>query len=267
MLRPVIPKTVQEPVRQLLGRSVHLLQAADEQGEFYHPRGRAKLALALNRALIERGARAPWMWSAERCRRFWADIERGDDSNAPNGYAAKPTEVVDFMHDFWRPDVAPDERVLEMGCNAGANLARLHQLGYSNLSGVEINPHAIAVLRGAFPDLAESMTMHRGSIEDVLPRLDTDAVDVLFTMGVLIHVHPASNWIFAEMVRVAARHICVIETEQAVSHYVFCRDYSRVFERLGCRQLRSVEIGRSSHPELAEANFGATARLFRVPSA
>jgi hypothetical protein len=71
--------------------------------------------------------------------------------------------------------------------------------------------------------------------------------------------------VFSEMVRITGRHICVIEPEQVVSHDVFCRDYRQVFESLGCRQVRAVEIGRASFPEVAEDYHGYTARLFSVP--
>jgi SAM-dependent methyltransferase len=223
--------------------------------------------LELNRALIERGTRAPWMWSAERCQQYWATRERDIGGNALNGYATKSTEIVDFMHDLWRPDVSRTDKLLEIGCSAGSNLDRLRQLGYASLSGVEINRHAIAELSRSFPELRETTTIHKGRIEDVLPNVEADGVDVVFAMAVLHNIHPSSNWVFAEMVRVARRHVCVIEPEQIVSQHIFCRDYSRVFEALGCRQLRAVEINRSSFPEVAKVYYGYTARLFRVPGA
>src|SRR4029077_6589651 len=105
------------------------------------------------------------------------------------------------------------------GCNAGANLAGLRALGYSNLTGVEINPHAIAEMRRAFPALAQDALIHQGGGEEVLPTLASDSVDVVFAMAVLHHIPPASRWIFAEMVRIARHHVCVLEPEQIVSHY------------------------------------------------
>jgi SAM-dependent methyltransferase len=258
-------RALSAPLGYMLERTVFQLRHADPHGEVYHPRGRAKISLAVNRALVERGARAPWMWSAERCQRFWATIERGEDSNAPNGYAGKRTGIVDFLHDFWSPEVSPSDTILEVGCNAGANLARLGKLGYPNLGGIEINPNAIAEMQRAFPELAEQASIRQGRVEEVLPALASSAFDVVFAMAVLHHIHPSSSWVFAEMVRVAGRHICVLEPEQVVSHYVFCRDYRRVFERLGCQQLKAVQIGRSSFPDVAEDYHGYTVRLFRVP--
>ncbi len=260
------PKIASKPVRQLLERAVFQPRQSDGQGGFYNPRGRAKLSLALNRALVERGTRAPWMWSAERCQQYWATLERSVEGSAPNGYAAKSTEIVDFMHDLWKPEVTQADKVLEIGCNAGANLARLRQLEYSRLSGVEIDADSIAELRRTFPELAETV-IQQGRIEDVLPSSEPNGVDVVFAMAVLQHIHPSSNRVFAEMVRVARRHICVIELEQVVTYNHFCRDYSRVFEALGCRQLRATEISRSSSPKVAEVYHGYTARLFSVPGA
>jgi len=259
-------KLTLKPVRHLLERTVYQPRQRDGQGGAYHPRGRAKLSLVLNRALIERGTGAPWMWSAERCQQYWATLERGVESSTRSGYAAKPTEIVDFMHDFWRPDVSPTDKVMEIGCNAGANLARLRQLGYSRLSGVEIDTESITELRRVFPELAETV-IHQGSIEDVLPNVKDDAVEVVFAMAVLQHIHPSNNWVFAELVRVARRHICVMELELVSTYNHFCRDYSRLFGALGCRQLRAAEISRSSSPEVAEVYHGYTARLFSVPGA
>ena len=69
------------------------------------------------------------------------------------------------------------------------------------------------------------------------------------------------------MVRVARCHICVIELEQVITHNHFCRDYSRVFEALGCRQLRAAEISLSAPPRSPRSTIGYTARLFSVPGA
>ena len=92
---------------------------------------------------------------------------------------AKNTAIVDLMHEFWSPEVSPDSAVLELGCNAGANLERLRQLGYTDLAGLEINPTAVQELHEAFPSLAGEASVIEGSLERVLPTLETDSVDVI----------------------------------------------------------------------------------------
>ncbi|HST56591.1 MAG TPA: class I SAM-dependent methyltransferase [Solirubrobacteraceae bacterium] len=257
---------------RVLEHTVFQLRRVDEHGVIYRPRGRAQLSIAVNQALAERGVRAPWAWSAGRCQEFWATLGHDDRFNAPADYAIKRTEIVDFMHELWTPEVSPGDSVLEVGSNAGANLERLRTLGYRDLRGIEINPTAIAELRRAFPQLAETATIQQGAVEQVLRAIPSGAVDVVFAMAVLHHIHPHSHGVFAEMVRIAHRHVCVIEPEQEVSHYIFARNYRRVFERLGCRQLRAVEISPLSFPGITDVYRGSydyhgyTARLFSVPT-
>jgi hypothetical protein len=84
---------------------------------------------------------------------------------------------------------------------------------------------------------------------------------------VLLHIHPSSHAVLEHLVRVARRYVCVVEAEQALASYVFPRNYGRVFERLGCEQVRAVSFGRRTHPAVGEEYFGYTARLFRVSAA
>jgi hypothetical protein len=65
------------------------------------------------------------------------------------------------------------------------------------------------------------------------------------------------------MVRIAGHFVCSIEPEQRVSDYVFCRNYRRVFEGLGCWQVRAVELNRSTFPDLSDC-WGDTVRLLRI---
>jgi hypothetical protein len=52
-------------------------------------------------------------------------------------------------------DLPTDARILEVGCNAGRNLAYLFDHGYTGVEGVEINPYAVDLLRSTFPQLAD----------------------------------------------------------------------------------------------------------------
>jgi SAM-dependent methyltransferase len=222
------------------------------------PRGPKRAMVRLNQALFERGLRPPWVWNDDRCREYWA-TRTDQDANRPSLYATKSQAIVEFLHEFWQPYVRSDMRVLEVGCNAGANLHGLRARGYGDLAGIEINPEAIAELRRSFPDLAD-VTVTHGTLEDVLPR--TEPVDVVFSMAVLLHVHPSSSQVFAEMARIG-RYICVIEAESMTLGYIFARHYRRVFERLGCPQIRSARLAEDAMPAVGPNYYGYTARLFR----
>ncbi|HET8892657.1 MAG TPA: class I SAM-dependent methyltransferase [Gaiellaceae bacterium] len=236
----------------------------DDAGEVNRPRGLHAAGVRVNQALIEAGRTPPWIFSAEECRAFWSSRTVGGDSNDPLQFSRKDPAIVDFLAHFWSPEVTTADRILELGCNAGGNLSRLHELGYTNLAGVDINAVSLEMLPREHPRLAGVVELMLGSFEDVLPRLETAAYDTVFTMAVGIHIHPSSRSIFGEMARVARRRVCVLETEVANARYTFARSYRRVFERLGCTQVREEHIDRRSHPEVSREFDGYVARLFRV---
>ena len=130
--------------------------------------------------------------------------------------------------------------------------------------GVDINPHALETLRREHPALAVDAKLQLGTFEQVLPTIESSSVDCVFTMAVGIHIHPASHMVFREMARIARQNICTIESEVANARYTFARNYRRVFERLGCTQIREESIDKHSHPEVDRVYDGYVARLFRV---
>jgi SAM-dependent methyltransferase len=240
-----------------------IVERVDERGEPVTPRGIKRATSRIGQALVEHGIAPPWAMSREECQEFWAT--RADGSNAPVTYARKETGVVDFLNDFWGPEVSSENSVLEIGCNAGTNLNRLRELGFERLSGIEINPHALDELRATYPELAASADLVQGPIESALGAIPDGAFDVVFSMAVLIHLHPTSLSVFDDMARVA-RHVCVIELESASNSYVFPRSYRRVFERRGCTELRQATITARGYPEVSRDYDGYVARLFRTPA-
>jgi SAM-dependent methyltransferase len=132
--------------------------------------------------------------------------------------------------------------ILEIGCNAGRNLFGLWDAGYRDLTGIEINPAAIRCMREARPECIINAVPH--AVEDVIRQMPTDYYDVVFTMAVLMHLHPKSNWVLGEMVRTCAHYIMTIEHEtscrfdgQGIQRH-FPRPYSGIFRSLGMAELR-----------------------------
>jgi SAM-dependent methyltransferase len=257
-------------VRSLLGPVVeHVVyqdRLYDQAGEPLELGAVRRAALRVNQSLIERGRTPPWVWSREECERFWRSSGAGTEGNRPQDYASKDDSIVDFLDGFWRPEVSVEDSILEIGCNAGTNLHRLGELGFRHLGGVELNEEALEVLRSTYPDLAQSAELHLGAAEDALRALPDNCVDVVFTMAVLLHIHPSGAALFRDLVRVTRKYICTIEAESALAAYVFPRNYDRVFSRLGCTEVKRVRLARSSHPEVGFGYFGYTARLMRVDS-
>jgi pseudaminic acid biosynthesis-associated methylase len=80
--------------------------------------------------------------------------------------------------------IAKTDSFLEVGCNTGNQLLLLREMGYQNLSGVELQPYALEIARRRIPNAS----LKRGSAL-YLGQPDS-AFDVVFTSGVLIHIAP-----------------------------------------------------------------------------
>ncbi len=75
-------------------------------------------------------------------------------------------------------------RFLEVGCNVGNQLLQLQELGYTNLSAVELQSYAVEIAKSRLGNVA----IRQGSAL-ALP-YESDSFDVVFTSGVLIHIAP-----------------------------------------------------------------------------
>lgn len=242
---------------KILGRLFYL-----RQSDAVRMTGPMRFICGFNQALNEKGIAPPWIYTRKECLEFWSSINNtsASDGNHPEKYALKDRGIVDVLHAFWSPQVQLTHSILELGCNAGGNLHWLNELGFHSLRGVEINMNAVRQLRESFPELSRKLQLEEDDIESALGKMRDNSVDVIFTMGVAMHIHPKDNRIFSEIFRVAAKYICTVEPETANSNYVFARNYRRVYERLGAAQLKSCLITRHAFPEIP--NPGLTLRLF-----
>lgn len=94
-----------------------------------------------------------------------------------------------------------DARILEVGCNNGRQLKALEGLGFTELYGIEINRKALGIARQH-----THLNVLYASAFDI-PFRD-GFFDVVYTSGVLIHIHPHDlPRAFAEMRRVTRRYI------------------------------------------------------------
>jgi len=216
----------------------------------------------VNRKLMERGYTAPWIITREECWELYTSTPYA--RRTAREMAQKPAGIVQFLHEFWSPQVKQSDSILELGSGPGANLHYLYDLGYINLLGIEINQMAIDEMKKAFPEFAKRCEIFVGSLEDLLPKFDTGSADIIFTMAVAQHIHPASNYLFREMVRVAKKYVCTIELEVGNCSYIFPRNYRRVFQRLGCTQLKSALITKEAFPSVSRDYDGYVARLFSI---
>lgn len=138
------------------------------------------------------------MWNSERLEELW----KGDFGNA---YTQRNSAAADRRQPFWDAlfNEFPCHRVLEVGCNLGANLKWVStNVAPNEVYGVDINESALAQLRGTIPTINPVWGRARE-----LPFRDR-YFDMVFTIGVLIHQPPeALPIVMSEIVRCSRKYV------------------------------------------------------------
>ena len=162
---------------------------------------------------------------------YWINPE---DKNQPDQYALKTgwrlvvNAAKKYIHSAWS--------ILEIGSNMGLNLYKLHEAGYRHLSGIEINPNAVRLMRRKFPNLPVSIYV--GSVEQKIKHVP--AHDLIFSKAVLCHIHPDSNFIFKEISSRARKFIFTFEDESFSGERHCPRNYRKIFEPMGFKQIEEM---------------------------
>jgi len=192
-------------------------------------------------------------------RRAWAD-RSGEYS--PRYYAHYgPNATSELVRSTLERRVGCDAGVLEVGCSAGRHLAALADAGFTDLTGVDVNGDALDVLAETYPDLAETGSFHESPVEEYVTGVPDGAFDAVFSVETLQHVHPDSEWVFDELVRVTSDTLVTVENESGEAgtvNYVdedvplYYRDWIRVFTDRGLVEVEATELNRD------------TARVFRT---
>jgi SAM-dependent methyltransferase len=202
----------------------------------------------------------------EENRRGWAERSA---AFSPAYYAhIGPDEVSDTLVTVLDRFADEDAAILEVGCSAGRHLAHLRQAGFTDLAGVDINDDSFDVMAEQYPGLAETGTFRTGAIEDVLPTYADGAFDGVYSVQTLQHVHPESEWVFAELVRVTGDLLVTAENEgDAPDRGRTGHDVSRVNDEfpLYYRDWERVFTGLGLVPLACESEKRDTVRAFRVP--
>jgi len=154
--------------------------------------------------------------------------------------------------------IPKDAKFLEVGCNAGNQLLMLSQMGWSNLSGTELQPFAMEIARSRLP----SAIFKLGSAL-ALP-WDDGSFDVVFTCGVLIHISPTDlPTVMDEIYRTTKEYIWGTEYYAPEVTQVTYRDHSELlwkmdFARQYMRRFPDLELVREQRlPYLDNANVDA----------
>lgn len=194
--------------------------------------------------------------SRDELLQYWTAPD--DGSNRPESYLSlENPKRSEYLVKTAREVVGPSAKILEVGCNVGRNLNFLFTNGFKNLSAIEISENAVRLLRENFPAMAASSTIHNSPLESVIRTFADRQFDFVFTMAVLEHIHTESEWTFQEISRVAGKSLFTYEDEGCQSWRHFPRNYQKIFEPLGWKQVRE-EAGE----EAIGLGGGFVARLF-----
>ena len=129
-----------------------------------------------------------------------------------------------------------DSKILEVGCNVGRNLNHLYETGFHNLHGIELSMDAIETMKSNFTAMYDNSTIQNVTAEEFFENCLT-GFDLIFTMAVLEHIHTDSNWIFEKLGKASLKYIITIEDEESISWKHFPRDYKKIFENYGFKQI------------------------------
>ncbi|MFB6281190.1 MAG: class I SAM-dependent methyltransferase [Haloferacaceae archaeon] len=192
-------------------------------------------------------------------RRSWAE-RSGEYSPAYYAYYG-PDERSRAVRDALVRHVGRDASVLEVGCSSGRHLAHLHDHGFADLAGIEVNADAVEVMTETYPDLAAAAAVYHDAVEDVIGGFADDRFDAVYSVETLQHLHPDAAWVFAELARVAGELVVTVENEGdgdcrrsdgADVHYVsedlplYHRDWHRVFTDLGLAEVEASDGDRTT---------------------
>jgi SAM-dependent methyltransferase len=197
--------------------------------------------------------------STTTAHQYWLDPT--DPWERPHNYVGS-FERSAVLRELLDGRVPPSDRVLEVGCGAGSNLAHLYDHGYRNLVAIDLNPDMVSLFESHYSEAFRATDVRVTPVETAIGDLPSNGVDAVVCVAVLAHLPPTSEFVFDELVRVASDTVVTMENEHTVDEVFFPRNYADVFESRGCKQVDGVDSETlSGRTELSE---NCCARVFEV---
>lgn len=112
---------------------------------------------------------------------------------------------VDFFMSF---SINKSARILDFGTNIGSFPAKLFEMGWKNVTGIDISDPSVDFGRNKYPFIAEKLVSYDGSI---LP-FDSESFDVVTAFNVVEHL-PQPAHVLREILRIlASRGMLIFQT-------------------------------------------------------
>jgi 2-polyprenyl-3-methyl-5-hydroxy-6-metoxy-1,4-benzoquinol methylase len=94
---------------------------------------------------------------------------------------------------------APREvKILDIGCNYGSLLYKLHSLGYDNIQGIDINNESIELGKRQYKDISNKIRSYPG---DIIP-FDDKSFDIVLMFDVIEHIPNIQDFLANQVYRV-----------------------------------------------------------------
>lgn len=168
---------------------------------------------------------------------YWRE-KSNNTANDPETYIRAENNRAEYLYNLIKNlDLKSTDPILEIGMSSGKVLSHIYVRDYHNLTGIEINPKAIDFMKKEFPKVWKSSTIINASLEDSLPNLADNEFSLVYSMIVLAMVHPESNFILDHIARISKKYIITIEAENTVTKRHYPRDYKKIFEKRGFKQI------------------------------
>lgn len=88
------------------------------------------------------------------------------------------------MNTSFLKDMKRDIKILEVGSNVGNQVGILLEMGFTNITAVDVQAEALKILKERYPNVQTYLVDGKS-----LP-FENDSFDLVYTSGVLIHIHP-----------------------------------------------------------------------------
>ena len=114
----------------------------------------------------------------------YSERNRLDAHDLDRSYEAKYGIRRSALNQFFLSKLPKSTTILEVGCNLGNQLILLHEMGFENLTGIEINE---AIAQAAQARVPWAVVRQGSALQ--IPFAD-ESFECVFTSGLLIHINP-----------------------------------------------------------------------------
>jgi len=181
---------------------------------------------------------------------------------------------IDWQQAYWTPNHSHRELIMkalerfnfgsifEIGCGAGANLQRIHELyPKTQFGGIDINNDAIVLAKKLLP---QAQILDVGVADDIY--FSDNSIDVIFTDATLIYIGlDKINAVMKEITRIARNGIVLCEFHSEswwkrlllkfFSH-LNAYNYKKLLEKYGAYDIQITKIPKEKWPVLPWIKYG-----------